>query len=81
VELALACDSVRRAPLPATTTHTAPRHTASITARNTAQNAAQQPTAVLLGLVAATTVSFARIDANAGKLMAPYLAFTVRASL
>ncbi|KIY94757.1 tryptophan-rich sensory protein [Monoraphidium neglectum] len=41
---------------------------------------AQAENAVLLGLVAATTVSFARIDANAGKLMAPYLAFTAFAN-
>lgn len=36
--------------------------------------------AVLLGLVATTTVSFGRVDANAAKLMAPYLAFTAFAN-
>jgi hypothetical protein len=35
---------------------------------------------VLLGLVAATTVTFAQVDATAGKLMAPYLAFTAFAN-
>lgn len=36
--------------------------------------------AVLLGLVAATTASFANVDATAGKLMVPYLAFTAFAN-
>lgn len=41
---------------------------------------AQAENAVLLGLVAATTVAFARVDPTAGKLMAPYLAFTAFAN-
>lgn len=35
---------------------------------------------MLLGLVAATTVAFANVDVTAGKLMAPYLAFTAFAN-